>query len=69
MLIGKKLKAQLKGVQCAGKNDPEKLISLKIKVRNIVTRLETLGMGAGLTHDSEFLSAVYCALPDRHKFR
>ena len=69
MLIGKKLKAQLKDVQCAGKNDPEKLISLKIKVRNIVTRLETLGMGAALTHDSEFLSAFYCALPDRHKFR
>ena len=69
MLIGKKLKAQLKGVQCAGKNDPEKLISLKIKVRNIVTRLETLDMGAALTHDPDFLSAVYCSLPDRHKVR
>lgn len=59
MVISQKLKNQLKGVQCTGKSDPEKVINLKIKVRNIVTRLETLGMGA----------AVYCALPDRHKLR
>ena len=26
-------------------------------------------MGAALTHDSEYLSAVYCALPDRHRVR
>ena len=67
MLIGRKLKAQLKGVQPAGKNDPEKVISLKIKVRNIVTRLEALSMGEALKHDQEFLSAVYNALPDRHR--
>ena len=69
MLISKKLKSQLKSIQSDGKSDPERVISLKIKVRNIVTRLEAMGMGAALTHDSEFLSAVYCALPDRHKVR
>ena len=52
-----------------GKSDPDKIINLKIKVRNLVTRLESLGMGAALTHDSEYLSAVYCALPDRHRVR
>ena len=69
LLISKKLKSQLKGIQCNGKSDPEKIINLKIKVRNIVTRLETLEMHAALTHDSEFLAAVYCALPDRHRVR
>ena len=69
MLISKKLKTQLKNIQSEGKSDPEKVINLKIKVRNIVTRLELLNMGEALTHDSEFLSAVYCALPDRHRVR
>ena len=69
LLISKKLKGQLKSIQCVGKSDPEKIINLKIKVRNLVTRLESLGMGAALTHDSEFLSAIYCALPDRHRVR
>ena len=58
-LIAKKLKSQLKSIQCVGKSDPEKIINLKIRVRNIATRLETLGMSAALTHDSEFLSALY----------
>ena len=69
LLISKKLKSQLKSIQCVGKNDPEKIINLKVKVRNIVTRLETLEMSAALEHDSEFLSAVYTALPDRHRVR
>ena len=68
-LISKKLKSQLKSVQCVGKSDPEKVINLKIKVRNLVTRLETMDMSAALTHDSEYLAAVYCALPDRHRVR
>ena len=52
-----------------GKTDPEKVINFKIKVRNLVTRLETMGMGEALVHDPKFLSAVYCALPDRHRVR
>ena len=66
-LISKKLKEQLKSVMCEGKNDPEKLMDLKIKVRNIVTRLETMKLEAALKYDPEFLSAVYNALPDRYK--
>ena len=64
-LISKKLKDQLKNVKCEGKTDADKVISLQIKVKTIATRLEILNMGAALTHDSEFLSAVYCALPSR----
>ena len=33
MLISKKLKGQLKSIQCDGKSDPERVISLKIKVK------------------------------------
>ena len=67
LLIGRKLKAQLKNVQPTGENDPERVISLKIKVRNVTTRLESLNMGEALQHDPEFLSSVYNALPERHK--
>ena len=67
LLIGRKLKAQLKNIQPSGKNDPEKVVNLKIKVRNVAIRLESLDMQEALKHDQEFLSAVYNALPDRHK--
>ena len=67
MLISRKLKAQLKNIQSIGKNDPERVINIKIKVRNVVTRLEAMNMGEALKHDQEFLSAVYNALPDRHR--
>ena len=67
LLIGRKLKAQLKNVQPVGTNDPEKVINLKIKVRNVATRLESLDMGEALKHDQEFISAVYNALPERHR--
>ena len=67
LLIGRKLKAQLKNIQPSGKNDPEKVINLKIKVRNVAIRLESLDMQEALKHDQEFLSSVYNALPDRHK--
>ena len=59
----------MKNIHCVGKSDPEEIINLKIKVRNVVNRLETMGMGPALTHDSEFISAVYTALPDRHRVR
>ena len=62
-LIALKLKSQLKSVRAEGNNDPEKVISLVIKVRSIETKLLTLSSGLALEHDSEFLSAVYGALP------
>ena len=67
MVIGKKLKNQLKSIQTSGKSDPERIVNLKIKVRNIVSRLKTLEMDSTLTHDSEFLSAVFTALPDKYR--
>ena len=67
LIISQKLKSQLKNIQPTGKNDPERVINLKVKVRNVVTRLEALQMGDALKYDQEFLSAVYNALPDRHK--
>ena len=62
-LIASKLKSQLKSIQSEGKSDPEKVISLTIKVRTIVTKLEALKMDSALEHDCEYLAAVYCALP------
>jgi len=62
-LIFTKLKSQLKSIQCEGKSNPERVISLSIKVRTIVTKLEALKMDGALEHDCEYLSAVYCALP------
>ena len=68
-LIAKKLKTQLKSIQQEGKTDPERVISLCVKVHTIVTKLETLKMSDALRYDSEFLSAVYCALPNKHQVR
>ena len=68
-LIAKKLKSQLKSVQLEGKTDPEKVISLTVKVRTIVSKLETLKMGEALKYDCEFISAIYCALPNKHQVR
>merc|ERR1712082_420313 len=67
MVIGRKLKNQLKFIQTSGKSDPERIVNLKIKVMNIVSRLKTLEMDSTLTHDSEFLSAVFTALPDKYR--
>ena len=67
MIISRKLKMQLKSIEATGKNNPERVINLKVKVRNIVTRLETMDMQEALKCDPEFISAVYNALPDRHK--
>ena len=68
-IISMKLKAQLKSIQTEGKSDPARVISLSIKVRTIVTKLDALKMRSALEHDSEFLSAVYCALPEKHQTR
>ena len=43
-LISKKIKSQLKSFQTKGEGDSERVINLRIKERNIVTRLEMLGM-------------------------
>ena len=58
-----KLKAQLKNIKSEGKSDPDRVIHLTIKVRTIVTKMRALSKHDALIHDSEFLSAVYCALP------
>ena len=62
-IISMKLKQQLKSIKSEGKSDPERVIGLSIKVRTIVTKLEAMKKQDALLHDSEFLSAVYYALP------
>ena len=57
-----KLKTQLKSIKAEGQSDPARIISLSIKVRTIVAKLEAMMMGGALEHDSEFLAAVYRAL-------
>ena len=68
-LIAKQLKTQLKSIQQDEKSDPNRGIALTIKVRAIVVKLESLKMGQALQFDSEFMSAVYCALPSKHQVR
>ena len=68
-VISRKLKDQLKNIVCEGSNEPEKFMDLKIKVKNIVTRLETMGLQSELKYDREFLSAVYNALPQRYRVK
>ena len=62
-IISMKLKTQLKSIKAEGQSNPARIISLSIKVRTIVTKLEAMKMGGALEHDSEFLAAVYRALP------
>ena len=68
-LIAKKLKSQLKSLHLEGKTDPEKVISLTVKVRTLVGKLETLKMNDALRYDCEFLAAIYCNLPSKHQVR
>ena len=49
------------------KTDHEKIINLVIKIRSLVSRLETLGASDALKYDGEFVSANYFQLPDRQK--
>ena len=68
-VISRKLKDQLKNIVCEGSNEPEKFMDLKIKFKNIVTRLETMALQSDLKYDREFLSAVYNALPQRYRVK
>ena len=51
-IISMKLKNQLKSIQSEGSSDPDRVIFLTIKVRTIVTKLESLNMHGALEHDS-----------------
>ena len=66
-LISTKLKNELKGLSLSAKTDHEKIINLVIKIRSLVSRLETLGTSEALKYDGEFVSAIYFQLPDRQK--
>ena len=66
-LIATTLKNQLKSLCIKERTDHEKMITLAVKIRSIVTRLESLGASEALKHDGEFISAIYFQLPDRQK--
>jgi hypothetical protein len=66
-LIATKLKNELKALTITVKLDHEKIISLVIKVRSLMTRLDTLKASEALKYDGEFVSAIYFQLPYRHK--
>ena len=66
-LIATKLKNELKGLVISEKTDHERIITLVIKIRSLVSRLESLKASEALKYDGEFISAVYFQLPDRHK--
>ena len=66
-LIATKLKAKLKSLKFSEKLDYERVIALVIKVRSLVSRLESMNASEALKYDGEFISAVYFQLPDRQK--
>ena len=66
-LIATKLKNELKGLVISEKTDHEKIITLVVKIRSLVSRLESLKASEALKYDGNFISAVYFQLPDRHK--
>ena len=66
-LIATSLKNQLKNLSFKDKSDHERMISLTIKIRSLVSRLESLGASEALKHDGEFISSIYFQLPDRQK--
>lgn len=66
-LIATKLKNELKGLVISEKTDHERIITLVVKIRSLVSRLESLKASEALKYDGEFISAVYFQLPDRHK--
>ena len=68
-LIATKLKNELKSLSISVKHDHEKIIALVIKVRSLVSRLETMKASEALRYDGEFVSAVYFQLPERHKVK
>ena len=66
-LIAIKLKNELKGLVITEKADHEKIITLAIKIRSLVSRLESIKASEALKYDGEFISAIYFQLPERHK--
>ena len=66
-LIATKLKNELKCLSISAKEEHERVIVLVIKIRSLVSRLESLGASEALKYDGEFVSAVYFQLPDRQR--
>ena len=66
-LIATKLKNELKGLNITVKEEHERIIALVIKIRSLVSRLESLKASEALKYDGEFVSAVYFQLPDRQR--
>ena len=68
-LIATKLKNELKALSISEKYDHEKIIALVIKIRSLVSRLETVKASEALKYDGEFVAAVYFQLPERQKMK
>ena len=61
-LIATKLKHELKGLTISEKSDHERIISLVIKIRALVSRLESLKASDALKYDGEFISSCLNAI-------
>ena len=66
-LIATKLKHELKSLEFTEKVDHELVIAIAIKVRSIVSRLDSVGGSEALKYDGEFISAIFFQLSDRQK--
>ena len=66
-LIATKLKNELKGLDFSEEVDHDRVIAIAIKVRSLVSRLESVGGSDALKYDAEFVSAIFFQLSDRQK--
>ena len=66
-LIASKLKGQLKAIRGKGKTDYDLVIDLVTDVNNIILHLKAIDKEEALHVDSEFLAAVYRALPSHNQ--
>ena len=66
-LIATQLKNELKSLNFKEKVDYERTIAISIKIRSLVSRLESIGGSEALKYDGEFVSSVYFQLSDRQK--
>ena len=66
-LIANKLKTQLKSIKGKGRTDSDLVIDLVTDVNNIILRLKAIEMEEALHVDSEFLAAVFRALPNHNQ--
>ena len=66
-LLANKLKAKLKGIKIAGKENHDIVINLAVEVKSIVKNLTEMNMQEMLRYDDEYLSSIFRILPEQYR--